>query len=170
MTYVLFFYFYTLNSSCFLNVFVVLLYYITTKMKDITYSEMKRATMREGGGYEERGKACESGRLQVVVAAEVQSSERHASACFGIPGINNYISAVGNKWSSAPVLYLFSISRCRSQILYLPTTNYYILKRNRYFNISISIISGICKFRYREHALGLVSVPLISRCPPLSTS
>jgi len=33
--------------------------------------------MREGGGYEERGKACESGRLQVDVAAEVQSSERH---------------------------------------------------------------------------------------------
>src|SRR5271156_1789592 len=77
MTYVLFFYFYTLNNSCFLNVFVVLLYYITTKMKDITYSEMKRATMREGGGYGERGKACESGRLQVDVAAKVQSSERH---------------------------------------------------------------------------------------------
>jgi hypothetical protein len=34
--------------------------------------------MREGGGYRERGKACESGRLQVDVAAEVQSSERHA--------------------------------------------------------------------------------------------
>src|SRR5271155_5210821 len=77
-----FFYFYTLNNSCFLNVFVVLLYYITTKMKDITYSETKRATMREGGGYEERGKACESGRLQVDVAAEVQSSERH---CYDFP-------------------------------------------------------------------------------------
>ena len=33
--------------------------------------------MREGGGYKERGNACESGRLQVDVAAKVQSSEQH---------------------------------------------------------------------------------------------
>jgi hypothetical protein len=45
----------------------------------------------EGGGYEERGKACESGRLQIDVAAEVQSSERHASAFLQIHD-NMYIN------------------------------------------------------------------------------
>ena len=39
-----------------------------------------RGTMREGGGYEEGGKACESGRPYVEVGADVQSSERHVSA------------------------------------------------------------------------------------------
>src|SRR5277367_3927035 len=43
----------------------------------MSYMETKRVTMREGGGYGERGKACESGRLQADVGAEVQSSEWH---------------------------------------------------------------------------------------------
>src|SRR5271155_3050096 len=89
--------FYTLNNSCFLNVFVVLLYYITTKMKDITYSETKRATMREGGGYEERGKACESGRLQDDVAGEGQSSEGLALAYLGSIIISQ-LSATNGHW------------------------------------------------------------------------
>src|SRR5271155_1475358 len=99
-----FFYFYTLNNSCFLNVFVVVLYYITTKMKDITYNETKRATMREGGGYGERGKACESGRLQVDVAAEVQSSERHASACLGSIIISQLLATNGHRHLSCTFL------------------------------------------------------------------
>ena len=52
-------------------------------MNGMTYRETERATMREGGGYGERGKACESGRLQVDVAAEVQSSERHPRHALG---------------------------------------------------------------------------------------
>ena len=46
-------------------------------MNVMAYREKKRGTMREGGGYEERGKACESGRRQVDVGAKVESSERH---------------------------------------------------------------------------------------------
>src|SRR5271155_3569237 len=89
-----FFYFYTLNNSCFLNVFVVLLYYITTKMKDITYSETKRATMREGGGYEERGKACESravhrNRIHTVIRVLYTGTRTVPSALKG-----TYITAV----------------------------------------------------------------------------
>src|SRR5271163_4522362 len=78
-------------------------------------------------------------------------------------GINNYISAVGNKWSSAPVLYLFSISHCCSQNLYLPTTNYYILKRKSGILIFLfpllAAYANSCRGPKREHMLGLVSVP-----------
>src|SRR5271163_3659081 len=83
---------------------VVLLSYITTKMQEITYSETKRATMREGGGYEERGKACESGRLQVDVAAEVQSSERHASACLESIIISQLSATNGHRHPSCTFL------------------------------------------------------------------
>jgi len=60
--------------------------------------------MREGGGYEERGKACESGRLQVVVAAEVQSSERHASAYLGSIIISQLSATNGHRHPSCTFL------------------------------------------------------------------
>src|SRR5271155_6263716 len=111
--------FYTLNNSCFLTVFAVLLYYITTKMKDITYSETKRAMMREGGGYRERGKACESGRLQVDVAAEVQSSEWHAEACLGSIIISQLLATNGHRHPSCTFLvFLVAIVKfCIYQLL-----------------------------------------------------
>jgi hypothetical protein len=77
MVYVLFFFTF-ISSISFVSMY--LRYYFTYVSTPNDWYDLQGdegAMMREGGGYEERGKACESGQLQVDVGAEVQSSERH---------------------------------------------------------------------------------------------
>ena len=61
-----------------LYLYSTILLYIWRKKR---LTETRRGVIRDGGGYGEGGKACESGWRHTDVAAKVQSSERHASAC-----------------------------------------------------------------------------------------